>query len=194
LYWPFARGRPFTQGGKQKRPTLPMCCPTGRSHTLIYQYNAGRRTVVLASQVPHAPVTNHHPPAANPHAYTDRATGMTLTINKSVKDAKGSGYSHPKNGYLFVALYITIRNASGSNHSYNPFDLTLVDNRGQTFNPTAMLPDAYSPSINSGTMPRHQFRAGWTGFEIPKSTKYVDVYWDDGYRLDPPAQVTRYTL
>jgi Domain of unknown function (DUF4352) len=171
-----------------------MCCPTGPWHTIVYQYNASRRTMVLVSPSRQAPSVTHRPPAANPHAYTDRATGMTLTINKAIKDFKGSGFSHPRSGYLFVALYITIRNGSGSNHSYNPFDLTLVDNRGQTFEPTALLPDAYSPSINSGTMPPHQFRAGWTGFEIPKSTKFTDVYWDDGYKLDPPARVTRYSL
>jgi Domain of unknown function (DUF4352) len=191
--YPVSPGK-FGMNYKDHRANDPMCCPTGPAHTLIYKYNPVSRIVVLVSPVHRAPAVRNHPPAANPHAYTDRSTGMTLTINKAIKDYKGSGFSHPRNGYLFAALYITIRNGSGSNHSYNPFDLTLVDNRGQTFNPTAILPDAYSPSINSGTMPKHQFRAGWTGFEIPKSTKYVVVYWDDGYRLDPPAQVTRYSL
>jgi hypothetical protein len=70
---------------------------------------------------------------------------MSLKLTRMAVDRKGSGFIHPSRGKEFVIFYMVFHNGGRSNYDYNPLDVELVDQSGQTFMGDAFIPDKYSP-------------------------------------------------
>lgn len=133
-------------------------------------------------------------PASRNPVYTDKSTGVSVTIRHELVDKRGADFYRPSRGKEFFILYLVIHDGGRHNADWNPLDFEAVDQSGQTWDGDAFIPDKYSPQLHSGTMRPRDTRAGWVGFEIPANTKRVQVTWDDASTLDPPAIIARYTL
>jgi hypothetical protein len=157
--------------------------------------SAPRVIVVTATS---APAATEVMPTAVPTAgasagnFTDNQTQMQAVILKTSIDAQGSQYIHPKPGHVWQLLDVQIANHDANAHDYNPYDFNAVDQAGQTYQPDALLIDR--PTLDSGSLPPGEKRAGWMGFEIPRTTKTLTITWSDSVALSPPAEIAHYRL
>jgi hypothetical protein len=127
-------------------------------------------------------------------SYTHKSTAMTLSILKGAYDKHGDRYERPKSGMMFDLKYVRIANRSGQTRTFNPLNISELDNKGKLRESTFFLPSYYHPMLGLLHLRAHQSKTGWVGFQISTKSTYVDVYWNDDYTLSSPQHIGRFKL
>jgi hypothetical protein len=110
-------------------------------------------------------------------------SGVQMLVTAVDKSA-GSEYDKPKSGMEFVVVHVTIKNASDSTISYNPFNFSMKNSQGQILDQTITF-SLVENTLNSGELLPGGVVSGEIPFEMPKDdAALIFIYEDVGLFSD----------
>src|SRR5579871_2575004 len=133
------------------------------SHFALTVFLAAIALILLSARGSHA----HAQPLAKNGTYTDRATGLTMTIKRVVVDTGTvPGVSRLLKNSKLVFLSVTVHNGSKATRQFDSFHFYLKDPHGDCYRTCAYYPAAggstkYSPTLFMKTVPPGKTISGW---------------------------------
>jgi len=107
---------------------------------------------------------------------------VALTLNRAQVIA-GDDFTHPRPGYDFVLVHITITNQSSSEIEYNPFNFHSWDGNGNIGDYEIFFPDSYTADneLHAGSLTPGGHRDGDLLFQFPQGDHQARMTWVYGF-------------
>jgi hypothetical protein len=95
--------------------------------------------------------------------------GYIVTVNQAEKSTSYGDYDKAKDGFIFVAVDVTIQSDKASGVSVNGFYCSLKDGQGFKYSQSF---SSKQPSLKSqNDLPKGEKIRGWVTFEVPKTAQ-----------------------
>ncbi len=113
-------------------------------------------------------------------------SGYSIQVTE-VQKSSGSDFEKPKDGYEFVIVTVRIKNSGADTVSYNPFDFSMKNSRGQIENQTITAIDS-NTALSSGELAPGGLVSGTIAFEEPKDDAGLElIFQKDMFSSDSVA-------
>jgi hypothetical protein len=111
--------------------------------------------------------------------------GQMITVNDvqctltAVTALAGDDINTPKAGYQYIMVHVTMKNASGNQVDYNPFDFHVKSSKGNVTDADFAQPQSYTGNniLNSGRLDPGGSVDGDIIFQAPVGDKGAELTW-----------------
>jgi hypothetical protein len=113
--------------------------------------------------------------------------GYIVTVNSAEKSESYGDFRKAKDGFIFLAVDITIQSDKAKDVSSSVVQASLKDGQGFTYDSTWVGKDPQLASKND--IPKGEKVRGWVTFEVPKSAKGFTLEYEGFLEFSNPTRI-----